>query len=135
MEAKNSLASVEVVARGMENEKMLQDILETVIFIKDNAVTKEEFDLRLGGVETRLGGVESRLDIVEERLTKIEALMVTKDYLDDKLADLKGDIIVKQRKIEGRIDTLVTMLRDKNLLQPTDVKLLFDLRIFPHIID
>lgn len=100
---------------------MLQDILETVIFIKDNAVTKEEFD--------------SRLDIVEQRLTKIEAVMVTKDYLDDKLADLKGDLIVKQRKIEGRIDTLVTMLRDKNLLQPTDVKLLFDLRIFPHITD
>lgn len=112
---------------------MLQDILETVTFIKDNAVTKEEFDLRLGGVESRLDGVESRLDGVEQRLTKVEAVMVTKDYLDDKLADLKGDLIVKQRKIESRIDTLVTMLSNRKVLEQTDVKLLSDLRIFPYI--
>lgn len=113
----------------------MQDILETVIFIKDNAVTKEEFETRLGGVESRLDGVETRLGGVEQRLTKIEAIMVTKDYLDDKLADLKGDLIVKQRKIEDRISALVSMLSNRKVLEQTDVKLLTDLRVFPHITD
>jgi hypothetical protein len=59
--------------------------------------------------------------------------MVTKDYLDDKLADLKGDVIVKQRKMENRTDTLVTMLKTKKMLESNEVKLLSDLRVFPHI--
>ena len=77
--------------------------------------------------------MDKRFEEVDKRFTKIEAVMVTKDYLDDKLADLKGDIIVKQRKIEDRISALVNVLSDKNLLQSADVKLLSDLRVFPHI--
>jgi hypothetical protein len=42
-------------------------------------------------VEGRMDKFESRMDKVEEkvekRFAKIEATMVTKDYLDDKLAD------------------------------------------------
>ena len=81
-------------------------------------------------VDQRFSDLETRMD---KRFTKIEAVMVTKDYLDDKLADLKGDLIVKQRKIEDRINALVNVLSDKNLLQSADVKLLSDLRVFPHI--
>ena len=33
----------------------------------------------------------------EERLTRMEALMVTKDYLDEKLADLRGDLVILMR--------------------------------------
>ncbi len=107
---------------------MLQDILETVTFIKDNAVSKEEFNQEIGGIKEEIGGI--KID-----LTAIKAVMVTKDYLDDKLADLKGDIIVKQRKIENRINTLVAMLSDRKVLEQNDVKLLSDLRVFPYITD
>ena len=119
----------------MENEKMLQDILETVTFIKDNAVSKDEFNQEIGGINQEISGIKEEIGGIKGELTAIKAVMVTKDYLDDKLADLKGDIIVKQRKIESRIDTLVTMLSNRKVLEKTDVKLLSDLRIFPHIID
>ena len=33
----------------------------------------------------------------DERFSKIEATMVTKDYLDDKLSDLRGDLVVLTR--------------------------------------
>ncbi len=41
-------------------------------------------------VEKRFNGVEKRLGTVESVLPKL----VTKDYLDEKLADLRGDIVV-----------------------------------------
>lgn len=42
---------------------------------------------RLERVEGRLERVEGRLEKVEGKVNRIEGTMVTKDYLDDKLAD------------------------------------------------
>jgi hypothetical protein len=58
-------------------------------------------------VEKRFDGVESRLDGVESRIDKIEATMVTKDYLDDKLADLRGDLVVLMRKEDTKVKALI----------------------------
>src|SRR3989338_3933897 len=100
----------------MENnqQKAIDDILETVIFIKDHemmrdeGVTKREF-------HEEMGGIKSRLD-------KVEALMVTKDYLDDKLADLKGDIIVELRHEDKKVVALIEVLRNKNIISMDESK-------------
>jgi len=34
---------------------------------------------------------------------KVEATMVTKDYLDDKLSDLRGDLVVLMRKEDKKL--------------------------------
>jgi uncharacterized coiled-coil DUF342 family protein len=46
-----------------------------------------------------IGDVKSSVDRLDTRVTRIEATMVTKDYLDDKLANLHSDIVkfVKRR--------------------------------------
>ncbi len=36
--------------------------------------------------------LEKRVDSIDVRLTRVEATMVTKSYLDDKLFDFKGEI-------------------------------------------
>ncbi len=69
------------------NQTTLNDILETVRFIKDNAVTKEEFN-------KELGVVKGELNKIDNRLTRVESQMVTKEYLDDKLSDLRGDLTI-----------------------------------------
>jgi hypothetical protein len=50
-------------------DKDTKDILETVNFIKDNMVTKTEFneagdklDDRLAAVESKIGGIHNRID-------------------------------------------------------------------------
>jgi hypothetical protein len=44
-------------------------------------------------VDNRFDCLETRMDKIELRLTKVETTMVTKGYLDDKLADLKSDLM------------------------------------------
>lgn len=41
--------------------------------------------------DARFNAVDARFSLLEHRVTRVEARMVTKDYLDDKLADLKSD--------------------------------------------
>ncbi len=43
---------------------------------------------------------DGRLDGIDKRLNRVESLMVTKDYLDDKLANLEGRMVqMVDRKI------------------------------------
>lgn len=68
-----------------KEEATIADIFEVVVFIKDNAVTKQEFN------ESRQE-FNDKMNAFDSRLIKVEATMVTKDYLDDKLADLGSEI-------------------------------------------
>jgi hypothetical protein len=48
--------------------------------------------------------------------------MVTKDYLDDKLADLRGDLVVLIRRPNNKVDTLVDVLHEKHVINESDVR-------------
>jgi hypothetical protein len=100
--------------------KDLKDILEIVHFIKDTAASQESVDL----VKADLAGVKAdlaaRIDGLESRLGSVEAKMVTKDYLDDKLADLRGDMVVLMRKEDEKLKVLAGNLKDKKILTPED---------------
>ena len=90
-------------------------------------IVKEGFDATatkadLDRVETRLSGVETRLDGIDGRLKKVEATMVTKDYLDEKLADLRGDLVVLTRKEDTKLKKLIEKLRARNVLDDRDVQ-------------
>jgi hypothetical protein len=91
---------------------------------------KEGFD----AVDKRFDGVDKRLDALEQKTTRMEATMVTKSYLDEKLADLKGDLIVKIRKLDGRMEFLEDLLRARAVLSDADVKRMrSEYQIFPSI--
>ncbi len=67
-------------------------------------------------------------------LRRIEATMVTKDYLDDKLADLKGDLIVKLRKTNEKLDFIVSLLRAHAVFSDDDLKRIrTEFQIFPQL--
>jgi len=57
--------------------------------------------------------------------------MVTKDYLDDKLLDLRGNMVVMMRKEDDKVKTLVQILNKKKIIDDTDVKTIFSLEPFP----
>jgi len=62
------------------------------------------------GVDKRFDKVDVRIDKIDKRLIHTEAMMVTKDYLDDKLADLKGDVIAIITGDRGRDKLFKTKL-------------------------
>ena len=68
-----------------ENQSTLQDLME----VMNNFATQ---------VQTEFVEIKGRLTDVEIRLSKVSATMVTKDYLDDKLGDLHGDLVLLMRK-------------------------------------
>lgn len=70
---------------------------------------------------------------VDEQFSKINALMVTKEYLDEKMADLRGDIVVVIRKEDTKLRTLIEILQEKQVLDEPDVKRILSLEPFPQL--
>lgn len=75
---------------------------------------------RLDRVEGRLDRVEGRLDRVEDRLDYLESTVVTKDYLDDKLADLHGKLVTLVRREDDKVNVLVDTLGGHGVLPAAD---------------
>ena len=97
------------------------------ITIEDLAViTKNGFDEM--GKE-----MNKRFETMDARFDAVEAAMVTKSYLDDKLADLEGSVIVRQRKEDKKMNLLVEFLQKKNILEKEEVKALKEIQVFPNI--
>ena len=75
--------------------------------------------------------VNPQFEDLRHRLDKVEATMVTKSYLDDKLADLEGSVITRQRKEDQKVNLLIELLQRKSILVETDVKALREIQVFP----
>ena len=76
---------------------------------------------------------EKRFDKIETEVTQIKVQMVTKDYLDDKLADLRGDLVVLMRKEDHKVAALVDILKQRKVLTDDDVKKIMSMEPFPQI--
>lgn len=97
---------------------------------------KEGFD----GVDAQLKTVASKVEVeglhkdLKADLRRIEALMVTKSYLDEKLFILKGDLIEKLRKTNEKLDFVVALLRARSILSDDDLKRIrSEFQIFPSL--
>jgi uncharacterized protein YydD (DUF2326 family) len=76
----------------------------------------DDIEARFEGVDARFDGIGGRFEGIEQRLDRVEATMVTKDYLDEKLADLRGDLVVLVRKEDAKLTKLIDLLSDKKVL-------------------
>ncbi len=59
---------------------------------------------------------------IEGRITMIEATMVTKDYLDDKMADLRGDLVCLVKKEDKKVNAIVEKLKTKKIISKVEGK-------------
>jgi len=131
-----------MINKNMNNEPTISDVLEAV----NNFSTRvdERFDRiegRLDGVEGRLDRVDGRFDKVDERFGSLESdvahiknVMVTKEYLDDKLADLKGDLVLLTRKEDKKLKMLIQILEKRRLISPEEVKQIVAMEPFPEMV-
>jgi len=89
-----------------------------------------------GDVEKRFQCVDKRFEGIDKRFEKIEKTMATKDdlkamatkkdlgklnielrdFIDNKLVDLKGDLIVLMRKEDSKLTDLIKILKQKSIL-------------------
>jgi len=59
--------------------------------------------------------VDQRFDAVDSRLSTVESQMVTRSYLDDKLSDLRGDLVVLVRKEDRELNAVVDELEKRDV--------------------
>ena len=74
--------------------------------------------------------VDKQFIEVGERFNKIEATMVTKDYLDDKLGDLRGDLVVLMRKEDTKMIKLVEILKRRAVITEAEEKEILSMEPF-----
>jgi hypothetical protein len=84
-------------------------------------------------VYKRLDKADVRMDGFEGRLNNIESQMVTKSYLDDKLADLEGGLVVKLRKEDEKVNRVIDLLKKHKVVPSAELEELDNLQIFPRI--
>ncbi len=88
----------------------------------------------LGAVNKFATSVDKRFDGLESRATKIEATMVTKDYLDDKLGDVKGDLVILMRKEDRKLQSLIDILHKRKVISAQEVKQILSMQPFPQLL-
>ncbi|MBU1126293.1 MAG: hypothetical protein ABH826_03870 [Patescibacteria group bacterium] len=91
----------------------------------------EDVDLRFDAVDLRFEAADQYFEGLEHRLNRVESLMVTKDYLDDKLANLRGDLVSLIRKQGSKVDALILTLKNNRGLSLVEAEKLLAMQPFP----
>ncbi|MDO8599333.1 MAG: hypothetical protein Q7S02_04445 [bacterium] len=90
---------------------------------KETTATKSELTATKAELKaefkTELTATKSELTT---EIRAIKAVMVTKDYLDEKMADLRGDLVVLMRKEDTKLKKLIEKLRARDVLSEIDVQ-------------
>lgn len=97
----------------MKNEGTINEVLEAVNTLSTN--------------------MDGRLSRLESDMKQVKATMVTKDYLDDKLADLRGDLVVLMRKEDKKVQSLIEVLCSKKVISTEEAKRILSMEPFPQI--
>jgi len=118
-----------VAIEYMEDESK-HEILEAISLLADNVQSISD---RLDGLSTKVDGLTGRVDNITSRVSRIEATMVTKSYLDDKLADLRGDLIVLARKQNTKLNILIESLVSEGVLPRKVADKILALEPFPEL--
>jgi len=59
--------------------------------------------------------------------------MVTKEYLDDKLADLNGSLTLMMRKEDAKVRALIDKMEKKQVLSKEEMKAILSMEPFPQL--
>ncbi|MDD4995545.1 MAG: hypothetical protein PHW53_03730 [Patescibacteria group bacterium] len=122
-------------------ETKIDEILDALHIFADSVDDRfNKVDQRFNGVDQRFMSIEQRFNKIDERFeqvdkrfNRIEALMVTKDYLDDKLADFRAEWIPIIKKVDTKDSALVVNLADKDVISRDEEKEILDMSAFPRL--
>lgn len=109
----------------LEIKKDIRDILDTVNAFANH--TEEQF----AEIRQEIGGIKQEIGGIKQDITQIKATMVTKAYLDDKLADMRGDLTIYDRKQDKKVDFLARTLESKKVLTAKEADAVVAMSPFP----
>lgn len=101
---------------------------------KKPATLDDIFDAVNGLTESTAIEFKSIRQEFKHDLAAMETRLVTKDYLDEKLTDLKGDLTTLLRKEDHKVNTVVSILHQHQVLSDQDVEQVDQTLLFPKTI-
>ena len=115
-------------------EKSINDVLEAV----NEFATKTEnrfvsIEGKIGTMQSDIGTMQSDIGTMQSDIGIMQSTMVTKDFLTEKLADLRGDLVVLTRKEDRKLVALIALLRGKHLIEDNEAKSLLEMEPFPEL--
>lgn len=67
-------------------------------------------------IDKRFEDIDKRFEKLEGRVGHLESAMVTKEYLDERLADLKADLLETDKKQEEKLNSMVAILTENKTI-------------------
>lgn len=111
----------------MENEASKNEILEAVNEFSTNV------DKQFQEVKGEMNQIKGEMKQIKGEIGSIKASMVTKSYLDDKLADLRGDLVVLTRKEDTKMIKLVEILKRRAVITEAEEKEILSMEPFAKV--
>lgn len=83
----------------------------------------------LEAIQTFSGETDKRFNKLEKKV----ASLPTKNYLDEKISDLRGDLVVLLRKEDVKVKKLVSILKKRKLLSDQEAESILSTEPFPQL--
>lgn len=81
--------------------------------------------------QQQLDALKTDVSSLKTDVAQIKATMVTKDYLDEKLGDLRGDLVLLTRKEDKKVVAIIELLVERNVIAAADAKRILAMDPFP----
>lgn len=112
---------------------------EIMEFLQEHMVTKEDAKLFVTKEDAKNFATKEDLRLLEKGIrtdmaTKNDLSILKNELLsemDDKLADLKGDLIILMRKEDRKMATLINILAGKNVITSDEARIVLAMEPFP----
>lgn len=107
------------MAKFIEKPLTKKDLVE---FTEETLLPAVEriIDERVSKVDTKINTLDAKVNKLDEKIntTKLDLM----DFIEDKISDLRGEIILLLRKEDRRFLHLVKVLHQKQILSKDDIK-------------
>ncbi|MEN9558192.1 MAG: hypothetical protein RL141_561 [Candidatus Parcubacteria bacterium] len=82
------------------------------------------------GMKGEASSMKGEMAGIKQELVAMRSVMVTKDYLDDKMADLRGDLVTLVRKEDRKLAAVVEELVKRSIFDEPTARRIFELEPF-----
>jgi hypothetical protein len=127
-----------------EQDVTTNEIME---FLKEHMVTRAELDQKFDAIDQKFGAIDQKFDAIDQKFGAIDQKFETlerklrseirgselrmMDAMDDKLANLKGDLTVMMRGEDKKVSFLIRLLEKKQVLTAEEAGSILSLQPFP----
>ncbi len=98
---------------------------------KETAGIKDLIMDLAGSIVDFANDTQENFDSIKEEFKSIRSIMVTKDYLDDKLGSLKGELVVAIKNEDRKLNLTVHKLESKKVFDSKDKHEIMAIELFP----